>query len=63
MLGSLNERIVFTPGLPFCAVALAHLSISVSLMGRPWPDFDNDERVLVILILKHSMIKYGIMML
>ena len=51
MLGSLNERIDFVPGLPFCAVVLAHLSISLSLMGRPWPDFDNDESVLVILIL------------
>ena len=56
MLGSLNERIVFVPGLPFCAVVLAHLSISVSLTGRPWPVFDNDVSVFVMLILRKGSI-------
>lgn len=52
--GSLNDLIGRTEGLAFCAVVLAHLSISVSLMGRPWPDLERDVRVFVMFILYHG---------
>lgn len=50
MLGSLNDRIGLTDGFAFWAVVFAHLSISVSLMGRL--DFDKAVRVFVIFILQ-----------
>lgn len=54
--GSLNDLMVLTVGLAFWAVAFAHLSISVSLIGRL--DFDNAVRVLVMFILKRVAGQY-----
>jgi hypothetical protein len=48
--GSLNDRMGRTPDLPFCAVELAHFSMSVSLMGLPV--LESPERVFVIFNLK-----------
>ena len=56
MEGSLNDRMVRTLGFAFCAVVLAHLSISVSLMGRPPLDLERAVRVLVMFILSKPVI-------
>ena len=49
MDGSLNDLIGLTPGFAFCAVVFAHLSISVSLIGRPFPESDVSVFVMFIL--------------